>query len=250
MTTLQRRSCLAAVCLSAAALLGALAACSSDKASTAMTTADGATTTTLLDPSGATSTVPLTTSTLVATTTLTDTNANSIADCVTYIPIGAVLADKEATNLWDIVGRDVTKLDDLCTKFLSTSPGTIASLSLKLVAYAQSQTTVPGDPAATIANAGTGATVAAPTTVAAAAAAMPNLLCTNLADAEGLVQSLISKPPSTFDTSGSRRTQDVPAQWIVVSQVPDVGSPLTGPPQLGVVKVAEPSVCSAANSGG
>jgi len=247
MTTLQRRSRLAAVCLSAAALLGALAACSSDKASTAMTTADGATTTTLLDPSGATST-PLTTSTLVATTTLTDTNANSIADCVTYIPIGAVLADKEATNLWDIVGRDVTKLDDLCTKFLSTSPGTIASLSLKLVAYAQSQTTVPGDPVATIANAGTGATVAAPTT--AAAAAMPNLLCTNLADAEGLVQSLISKPPSTFDTSGSRRTQDVPAQWIVVSQVPDVGSPLTGPPQLGVVKVAEPSVCSAANSGG
>ena len=247
MTTLQRRSRLAAVCLSAAALLGALAACSSDKASTAMTTADGATTTTLLDPSGATST-PLTTSTLVATTTLTDTNANSIAACVTYIPIGAVLADKEATNLWDIVGRDVTKLDDLCTKFLSTSPGTIASLSLKLVAYAQSQTTVPGDPVATIANAGTGATVAAPTT--AAAAAMPNLLCTNLADAEGLVQSLISKPPSTFDTSGSRRTQDVPAQWIVVSQVPDVGSPLTGPPQLGVVKVAEPSVCSAANSGG
>jgi hypothetical protein len=248
MTTLQRRSRLAAVCLSAAALLGALAACSSDKASTAMTTARGATTTTLLDPSGATSTVPLTTSTLVATTTLTDTNANSIADCVTYIPIGAVLADKEATNLWDIVGRDVTKLDDLCTKFLSTSPGTIASLSLKLVAYAQSQTTVPGDPAATIANAGTGATVAAPTTVAAAA--MPNLLCTNLGDAERLVQSLISKPPSTFDTSGSRRTQDVAAQWIVVSQVPDVGSPLTGPPQLGVVKVAEPSVCSAANSGG
>ncbi len=247
MTTLKRRVRRAAVCLCALSILSGMTACSSDKASTATTSATGASTTTLLGAAGGTSTVPLTTSTLLTPTTLTDANANSIADCVAYIPIGAVLADKQATDLWAIVGRDLTKLNALCTQLLAKSPSTIASLSLKLTAYAQSQTTLPGGPAATTIAAAAATTVPPATT---SLPTMPNLICTNLADAEGLVQSLISKPPSTFDTSGSRRTQDVPAQWIVVSQVPDVGSTLTGPPQLGVVKVGEPSVCSASNTGG
>ncbi len=246
MTTLKRRVRAAAVSLCALAILSGVTACSSGKESNATTTATGATSTTLLGDAGGTSTVPLTTSTLLTATTLTDADANSIADCVAYIPIGAVLADKQATDLWAIVGRDLTKLNALCTQLLAKSPSTIASLSLKLTAYAQSQTSLPGGPAAT-AVAATAPTIAPATT---AVPTMPNLICTNLADAEGVVKSLISKPPSTFDTSGSRRTQDVPAQWIVVSQVPDVGSALTGPPQLGVVKVGEPSVCSASNTGG
>ena len=246
MKTLKRPVRAAAVSLCALSILSGMTACSSDKASTATTNATSASSTTLLGAAGGTSTVPLTTSTLLTATTLTDANANSIADCVAYIPIGAVLADKQATDLWAIVGRDLTKLNALCTQLLTKSPSTIASLSLKLTAYAQSQTTLPGGPAATVGAAE--ATTVPPATTSLPT--MPNLICTNLADAESLVQSLISKPPSTFDTSGSRRAQDVPAQWIVVSQVPDVGSSLTGPPQLGVVKVGEPSVCSASNTGG
>jgi len=77
---------------------------------------------------------------------LTPDDAHSVADCVKFIPIGAVMADKEATNLWDVVGRDADELTGLCTDLLTTSPATLASLSLKLRAFeiAQEATTTTG----------------------------------------------------------------------------------------------------------
>lgn len=105
-------------------------------------------------PSSSASTVLVTASsfaTIVATTTtsttapvetstsagplLTPDDAHTVADCVKYIPIGAVIADDEATGLWDIVGHDYDELTPLCISLLTTSPATLASLSLKLAAF-------------------------------------------------------------------------------------------------------------------
>jgi hypothetical protein len=58
---------------------------------------------------------------------------------VKFIPIGAVISDAEATGLWDIVGHDYEQLTPLCISFLTTSPGTLASLSLKLTAFENAQ---------------------------------------------------------------------------------------------------------------
>jgi hypothetical protein len=66
---------------------------------------------------------------------LTPEDAHTVADCVKFIPIGAVLADKEAADLWDLIARDAKELTGLCTSMLTSSPATLASLSLKLTAF-------------------------------------------------------------------------------------------------------------------
>jgi len=66
---------------------------------------------------------------------LTPEDAHSVADCVKFIPIGAVISDKEAADLWDLIGRESDQLTALCTSMLTTSPATLASLSLKLTAF-------------------------------------------------------------------------------------------------------------------
>ena len=116
-----------------------LAGCSSSPNKTSSSTS-----TVLVTAASFTTVVPTTTSTTAPVDTAPDTSngplltpddAHSVADCVKFIPIGAVMADDEATNLWDVVGRDADKLTELCTGFLTTSPQTLASLSLKLRAF-------------------------------------------------------------------------------------------------------------------
>jgi hypothetical protein len=78
------------------------------------------------------------TPTTTGTSVLTPDEAHMVADCVKFIPIGAVTADQEATDLWDIADREVNRLTALCTDLLK-SPATLASLSLKLKAFELAQ---------------------------------------------------------------------------------------------------------------
>jgi len=143
-----------------------LAGCSSSPNKTSSSTS-----TVLVTAASFTTVVPTTTT---STTTPVDTepdtsngplltpdDAHSVADCVKFIPIGAVMADDEATDLWDVVGRDADKLTELCTGFLTTSPATLASLSLKLRAFEIAQE------ASTTTAGSTGSTTAQSTTTTA-----------------------------------------------------------------------------------
>ena len=117
-----------------------IAGCSSSPGKTSSSTS-----TVLVTAASFTTVIPTTTTTTTKPVTtvpdsstgplLTPDDAHSVADCVKFIPIGAVMADKEATNLWDVVGRDADELTALCTDLLTTSPATLASLSLKLRAF-------------------------------------------------------------------------------------------------------------------
>jgi len=135
----------------------AIAGCSSSPSKSSSSTS-----TVLVTAASFTTVVPTTTSTTTTVDTtpatsagplLTPEDAHLVADCVKFIPIGAVLADKEATDYWDVIGREADELTALCTTFLTTSPQTLDSLSLKLKAFEIAQ-----EAATTTTAASTGAT--------------------------------------------------------------------------------------------
>ena len=123
------------------------AACASDKngASNAATTTinpsaasyttNYVTTTSTLVPGSTTSSFSGTANEGSTPVVLSVEDAHLVADCVQYIPIGAVLADKEASDLFAVIGMDLTKLNELCAGLLHNSLATLNSLSLKLTAY-------------------------------------------------------------------------------------------------------------------
>lgn len=74
---------------------------------------------------------------------------------------------------------------------------------------------------------------------------MPNVVCMNLQDAQDRIQA---ETPvfysSSFDATGQGRSQIIDSNWIVVSQTPDLGTPIgEGDANLGVVKYGEPNPC-------
>ena len=108
----------------------------SSSASTSTVLVTAASFTTVIPTTTTSSTTPV--ETIPSTSAgplLTPEDAHSVADCVKFIPIGAVMADKEATDLWDLVEREADELTGLCTSMLTSSPATLASLSLKLTAF-------------------------------------------------------------------------------------------------------------------
>jgi hypothetical protein len=73
---------------------------------------------------------------------------------------------------------------------------------------------------------------------------MPSVVCLNLQDAQDKIQTSGVFLSESFDATGAGRMQVVDSNWIVVSQEPAPGSPITeGTPNLGTVKYGEPSPC-------
>lgn len=121
-----------------------ISACTVAGCSSSPSKSSSSVSTVLVTAASFTTVIPTTTSTTTPAATipstsagplLTPEDAHSVADCVKFIPIGAVIADAQATDLWDVIGRDADELTSLCTTLLTTSPATLASLSLKLVAF-------------------------------------------------------------------------------------------------------------------
>jgi hypothetical protein len=66
----------------------------------------------------------------------------------------------------------------------------------------------------------------------------------NLQDAQDLIQTTGVFFSQSFDATGQGRMQLVDSNWIVVSQDPAPGTPITeGSANLGAVKFGEPSPC-------
>ena len=89
---------------------------------------------------------------------------------------------------------------------------------------------------------------AAPTTTAApapaATAIMPDVVCMNLQAAQNKIQENGVFYSDSFDATGEGRMQINDSNWIVVSQTPSAGSPITeGSANLGAVKEGEPNPC-------
>ena len=87
---------------------------------------------------------------------------------------------------------------------------------------------------------------AAPTTTAAPAATaiMPDVVCMNLQAAQNKIQENGVFYSDSFDATGEGRMQINDSNWIVVSQTPSAGSPITeGSANLGAVKEGEPNPC-------
>ena len=88
--------------------------------------------------------------------------------------------------------------------------------------------------------------VAPPPTQSAASggATMPQVVCMNLQDAQDLIQTTGVFYSRSFDASGQGRNQIVDSNWVVVSQSPGPGEPITeGSANLGAVKYGEPGAC-------
>jgi hypothetical protein len=90
-------------------------------------------------------------------------------------------------------------------------------------------------------------TVPAPPSPAPAAAPvslMPSVVCMNLQAAQDLIQTTGVFFSRSFDATGAGRAQVVDSNWVVVSQDPAPGTPITeGQANLGAVKYGEPSPC-------
>ena len=91
-------------------------------------------------------------------------------------------------------------------------------------------------------------TTAVPTTTAApapaATAIMPDVVCMNLQAAQNKIQENGVFFSDSFDATGEGRMQINDSNWIVVSQTPAAGSPITeGSANLGAVKEGEPNPC-------
>ena len=91
-------------------------------------------------------------------------------------------------------------------------------------------------------------TTAVPTTTAApapaATAIMPDVVCMNLQAAQNKIQENGVFFSDSFDATGEGRMQITDSNWIVVSQTPSAGSPITeGSANLGAVKEGEPNPC-------
>ncbi|WP_415668943.1 hypothetical protein, partial [Williamsia muralis] len=86
----------------------------------------------------------------------------------------------------------------------------------------------------------------APTTTSADSAGgiMPAVVCMNLQAAQNLIQDNGVFFSRSEDATGEDRMQLDDSNWIVVSQTPEPGTPITeGDAILSVVKIGEPSPC-------
>lgn len=73
---------------------------------------------------------------------------------------------------------------------------------------------------------------------------MPHVVCMNLQAAQDLIQTTGVFFSDSFDASGQGRSQMMDSNWVVVSQDPPAGSPITeGSANLGAVKIGEPNDC-------
>jgi hypothetical protein len=80
-------------------------------------------------------------------------------------------------------------------------------------------------------------------TLAPAAALMPDVVCQNLQDAQDAIQRAGHFFSTSHDETGQGRHQILDRDWVVVSQDPPAGATITGDPDLGVVKYGETSTC-------
>ncbi|NMD63433.1 UNVERIFIED_ORG: PASTA domain-containing protein [Nocardia globerula] len=81
-------------------------------------------------------------------------------------------------------------------------------------------------------------------TPAAAPAVMPNVVCTNLQDAQDRIQAAGVFFSRSADATGAGRNQVLDSNWIVVSQSPAAGSEVNElEAVLSVVKIGEPNPC-------
>lgn len=88
------------------------------------------------------------------------------------------------------------------------------------------------------------APAAAPATTEPKAAAMPNVVCMNLQEAQNTIQEAGVFYSRSKDATGQGRRQVVDSNWIVVAQTPSAGAPVTeGEAVLSAVKIGEPSPC-------
>lgn len=87
-------------------------------------------------------------------------------------------------------------------------------------------------------------TVPPSTTPPANESLMPDVVCMNLQDAQDLIQTTGVFYSRSFDATGEGRSQIMDSNWIVVSQDPAPGTPITeGSANLGAVKYGEPNSC-------
>jgi len=119
-------------------------------------------------------------------------------------------------------------------------------------------TTAPAPaPGATSGPVTTSAPTAAPIITAAPAQAtqpttndltMPDLRCSDLQDAQDLMQELTGQffAVDSYDASGAGRAQLIDSNWTVVEQSPAPGERIGGDPKIGAVKDDEIATCSPA----
>ncbi|MDF3281614.1 PASTA domain-containing protein [Gordonia sp. N1V] len=99
-------------------------------------------------------------------------------------------------------------------------------------------------PSTTVAKTQNAVPPAATTTAAAEPVTMPNVVCMNLQAAQNAIQRAGVFFSRSEDATGEGRRQLVDSNWIVVSQTPLAGSPVTeGQAVLSAVKIGEPNPC-------
>ncbi|MCU1398557.1 MAG: hypothetical protein JWN62_1666 [Acidimicrobiales bacterium] len=59
----------------------------------------------------------------------------SVSDCVEYVPIGAYLGDQKATDLWNFIGQDASRLQQVCAGLAQSDPATLLAMSTALATY-------------------------------------------------------------------------------------------------------------------
>lgn len=116
----------------------------------------------------------------------------------------------------------------------SAVPGTTAEAMPTSIQAQTEQTEAPAPPPIT-------RTEAAPATVEAV---MPDVVCMNLQDAQNTIQEAGVFFSRSTDATGAGRAQVLDRNWIVVSQDPAAGQPISeGDADLSVVKLDEPHTC-------
>lgn len=125
----------------------------------------------------------------------------------------------------------------------STSSSDATSTTTPAVAPNTVTTTTEVLPSTTVATT-QNAVPPATTTAAAEPATMPNVVCMNLQAAQNAIQRAGVFFSRSEDATGEGRSQIVDSNWIVVSQTPPAGSPVTeGQAVLSAVKIGEPNPC-------
>ncbi|AFA71232.1 hypothetical protein GPOL_c01590 [Gordonia polyisoprenivorans VH2] len=126
----------------------------------------------------------------------------------------------------------------------STSSSDATSTTTPAVAPNTVTTTTEVLPSTTVATTQSAVPPAATTTAAAEPATMPNVVCMNLQAAQNAIQRAGVFFSRSEDATGEVRSQIVDSNWIVVSQTPLAGSPVTeGQAVLSAVKIGEPNPC-------
>lgn len=126
----------------------------------------------------------------------------------------------------------------------STSSSDATSTTTPAVAPNTVTTTTEVLPSTTVTTTQNAVPPAATTTAAAEPATMPNVVCMNLQAAQNAIQRAGVFFSRSEDATGEGRRQLVDSIWIVVSQTPPAGSPVTeGQAVLSAVKIGEPNPC-------